>query len=301
MKIYYSLIALFFFIHSYGQDYPKMVVEGATFIYNDHFDGLTPDYFVYHIKGDTVINGIEYSILHLQDYNIDSLGFLKMETTGIPSAFLREDTISKKVYTIIENEDLFEFGVDNFEDSFGPGEYENEYLLYDFSLEVGDTLNSVFEFIITEIETTEKFDYPVRKFSMEVAHPYYEKFGVKYGLFFPFQIGIVDTYFRFLIHYCVTDNYDCEYFVGINSIQDLDIEEYSIYPNPANTTVMIETPNEIIQSIQVFSAEGQLLYNQSAIGTNSLSLDLSRINYVGLMHIVGLTENSRFVDRLIRF
>ena len=77
MKLIYCLITLFFFTNSYGQAYPQMVEEGATWIYVKHYNGATT-YFAYHIKGDTTINGIQYSILNDQGLDLSPDGLLSL-------------------------------------------------------------------------------------------------------------------------------------------------------------------------------------------------------------------------------
>lgn len=95
MKIIYSLLALFFFINSYSQDYPKMVIEGATWIYQHEYNNFnTYNFHVYHINGDTIVNGVGYSIIYLQDFALDSLGFLSISSTGSKAALMREDTLN---------------------------------------------------------------------------------------------------------------------------------------------------------------------------------------------------------------
>lgn len=302
MKLYHSLLALLFSSISYCQEYPQMVVEGATWIYQHEYNNInTYNFHVYHINGDTTVNGIEYSKVYLQDFDIDTLGFLSISSTGIKSALMREDTLSKKVYTIILDESILIYGVNDFEEFFGTGEYEDEYLLYDFSLLVGDTLDSPnFNFTIFDIETVEKFNYEVKKFNIDAGNQYFERFGGEFDLFAQLKLFFVQGGAPTLLHYCITDNYECEVFIGTSSIANLTQSEFSVFPNPADQFVAIKVPNEKILSLRLLTAEGRLMFTQNQINANDITVDLSQINYKGIINIVGITENSRFVKRLIK-
>jgi len=72
-------------------------------------------------------------------------------------------------------------------------------------------------------------------------------------------------------------NHNC--FVAPVGIEEHLIEEdgLSIYPNPSNGQVFVES-NEGIQSIQLFSMNGQLIRNQTLNNLKNFSLDLSSLN-----------------------
>ena len=304
MKCLFSLITLFFFTLSYGQDYPQMVEEGATWIYEQKENGSTT-YFAYHIKGDTTLNGVQYSILNLQDlmYNLD--GIWSITSLSIPLAYLREDVDTKKVFAIIDDATTFSlsFGLslEAFEESHLLGENADEYLLYDFSQEVGDYLGTEIDVEISNIESVEYFDYDVRKFELAGGNPFHEKLGTNEGLFFPHHIFFIGGAFVNLIQYCVTDSFECEVMVGPSDVDNLAASDFIVFPNPADDVVTIKVPNEKIQSLQFFSAEGKLIYIQKGIDSNEFSVDLSNVNYNGLIYIEGITTNSKFVDRIIKF
>ena len=299
MKKLITLIFVLTITISYAQEYPKMVVEGATWMYEVKDNG-NRSYFAYHIKGDTILNGINYSILHQQGVDLDSVGFVRINTNSTLSVYMREDTVLKKVFAIIEDQSILKFGLNEFNDCYGPGDFTDEYLLYDFGQEVGDALNSPYGFQISDIQTSNVLGYQVRKFEIEIGQPFYEQFGDEKELFFPHQLFFIGGYQQNLIQYCVTDNYECEIFVGPTLIADLTQSDFSVFPNPADNLLTIKVPNEKIQSVQLLTAEGRLIYTQNNIDANDISIDLSLINYKGIINIVGITETSRFMKRLIK-
>ncbi|MDF1696057.1 MAG: hypothetical protein P1U56_09510 [Saprospiraceae bacterium] len=296
------LIYLFIFLstYSFAQEYPKMVVEGATWMYIEK-QGGPPDFFAYHIKGDTIINGLTYSILNDQEVELDSFGFLNLTSSGSPAAFMREDTTTKQVFAIIEDESILEFGIDQFEFSYGPGAFEGEYLLYDFGKEEGETLNNPASFFISEIIEDEMFGYDVRKFKLTQAQPVYEIFGDENGLFFPHQLFFNGGAGIDLVQYCVTNNYECSVFIETNSVHDLLSSDFVVYPNPTTEYISINVPKEKIQTLNFFALDGRLLLAVNRIDAHHIDIDLNTIDYNGPIQIVGSTDKSKFSCRVLKF
>jgi hypothetical protein len=109
-KILLLLFIITFSNHLYSQDYKPLLDHYNEWILTYCFNNIcTPDY--YYTNGDTIVDGMNYKVL--DGYHYISRGFL-----------LREDVVQKKVYlkTIL------------------PG-ITTDHLLYDFSLEVGDSID----------------------------------------------------------------------------------------------------------------------------------------------------------------
>ena len=131
-KLPISILVFIFFQNAFSQSYHQLI-RPNTFWEVLHIDGSQLCQYSggnsYFFDGDTVIQGMEYKkvlsykIIHLNPgpfcppYAIDP-------NIIVTSAFMREDTINKKVYV------------------FDP--FENDALLYDFSLSPGDTLKSFY-------------------------------------------------------------------------------------------------------------------------------------------------------------
>lgn len=175
-------------------------------------------------------------------------------------------------------------------------------MLYDFSLEAGDTLASLsFDYTIFDIESVERFNYSVQKFSLDGGNNYFEKFGGEYDLFAQLNLFFTGGGDPSLIHYCVTDNFECEVLVQPLGVKNLSASDFVVFPNPVIDIVTINVPNEKIQALAFFSAEGKLIYEENEIDSNEFTVDLSSLNYKGLIYILGVTDNSRFKEILGKF
>ena len=84
----------------------------------------------------------------------------------------------------------------------------------------------------------------------------------------------------------------------LNIKETADIQ-YSIYPNPANDRLYIETTAEI-EDVVVYSITGVIVSQQSTVNSQrSLSIDLSKLN-TGIYIIKINTENGEIVKRFIK-
>ena len=109
-KILFINLVLLFSINIFSQDYKPLLDTYNEWNVRFCYEGLC-DTDIYYTNGDTLVDGMNFKVL--DGYHYISRGFL-----------LREDVNSKKVYlkAILPN-----------------GIYD--YLLYDFSLEVGDSID----------------------------------------------------------------------------------------------------------------------------------------------------------------
>jgi len=103
-----------------SQAYRAMAVEGATWVYEGwgDFNGYSETYF---IKGDTIIGNTKYK-------NV----FLNSSWYG----YMRDDTITKKVYTSPSLISIFE------ECNLDSLHLEQEILFCDFNYSIGDTIKT---------------------------------------------------------------------------------------------------------------------------------------------------------------
>ncbi len=103
-------LLIFFFSSAYSQKYQKMLGDSNSWsVYNSSYTWNYFEYHYYRTKGDTIIKSINYKNLFFDGYG---------------SGFLREDTLAKKIYYLKDT---------------GAA----EMLLYDFTLQVGDTFKFV--------------------------------------------------------------------------------------------------------------------------------------------------------------
>ncbi len=300
-----SRIILFFVcfsITSSAQDYQEMVVEGATWINTYPSAGTLEDYFVYRLNGDTTLNNTNYKILYFQDFEIGDDDVLRVLSTGIPYALLREDVASRKVYSIFLDEFEFFSGLDieDFELSRLPGEFENEYLLYDYSLEVGDVIGTEYETSVFRIDTIEVFDHTIQNFLLSPGASYYEKIGNPLTLFLPYQVFFIAGGASAVVHYCGGDTEDCEYLTQPLSNDEVFEAEIQIFPNPASTHVNLSFRGTPVRNIQLFASDGRLLHTINNISSNDIRVDLTDLDYRGVMFVTYERDFSRYTDRFIK-
>jgi hypothetical protein len=117
----------FLFLQAKPQSYDSLVVENAqwTVMYDDDGTPWDDDMFGWLLRGDTVLNGLEYKKLYsryFEEPNSDVI--ISQDLTG----FLREDVENRIVYALILSPSTM--GCDTLND---------EYILFDFSYQVGDT------------------------------------------------------------------------------------------------------------------------------------------------------------------
>lgn len=263
----------------FPQSYHKLIRT------NVHWDGyyvVEPEIWCYTSAGriyftdqDTIINGLTYKISKSQ--NIISLnpnGFcppLAVEPVEFNTDFfLREDTISKKVYIYTP-------------DMYGG----KDQLFYDFSLNPGDTLQSSYYFdqnqiyILDSIGTFYLNDGESRKifwfqanYSGYFPTYYIESIGNAQGLYSPLT-EFLESYGGYL---CVKEDSInllgdvCEnYYVGLNEKKAGGL---LIYPNPSSGFFNIDIPAEYDGSVMtLFNFQGvQIKSITLKNGQNSISV-----------------------------
>jgi len=105
-KILLVLCLSFLSIQIEAQTYNRFLKNSSWYESSNSGFGLSISYFYYNQSSDTIINSLAYS---------------KILVTGGTTFFAREDTIVKKVYMLTINDTA-------------------EFILYDFGLNVGDTV-----------------------------------------------------------------------------------------------------------------------------------------------------------------
>lgn len=168
--------------YSYTQEYIPMAVNNARWIITEH-DIFDPNaqiinMYEYLSDGDTLINNLEYTKIYkrLLDPTIIQPPFVPIGDYVL-HGFIRDDSENEKVYAILLHETNQECPINE------------EYLLYDFDVSVGDTLYTcqmLFgDFIVSGIwENTFIYGfftnvYWDERFSADI----YEGIGMNSGLF----------------------------------------------------------------------------------------------------------------------
>jgi len=222
MKNIFLFLSLFcYFNNSFSQEYSPMLEIGKTW----NFKVINDVGFVYYFDleaTETVeINGLTYYHIEATHNNCES--------------FLREDVSEKKIYGIWEGE---------------------EYLHYDFSLEIGDQMWIGGDFLtITDIGYDDFYGLEnLKYFVLDNNYKLIESIGFE-------SIGIADT-----IEYgCLQDQvFELLYLIGINDVlanNNSLLEQILIYPNPVKEVLNIESTYPI-NEIKIYNVLGVLVMEQ---------------------------------------
>jgi hypothetical protein len=212
---------------------------------------------------------------------------------------LREDTTNKRVFAIVWQ-------------NCGNCTPGSEFLLYDFSKNVNDTITECistmqpdFPFII-DSTTTENIWGAQRNIfrtnTYGVEEMLIEGIGYSAGLFAsPNHVPTILNWGIYLYDYCVGTDEECAL---ISSIRDIERDHVKVYPNPASTTLRIEVrepydQNSII-NIRLMSNDGQEIYNEREIGSNVYQLEIEELESGMYFLMVNMQSGQKFVRKIIK-
>jgi hypothetical protein len=252
----------------------------------------------YYISGDTVLNAtacrkIEYKEItgiSLPPWYHCSYPF----TTGttVYAGALHEDTASRKVFLFL------------------PGS-ATDSLLYDFSLGIGDTLDSGMNNSISPNIYIDQID------SVLIGGNYRKRFllgnTVSSGLIegIGSTTGLLDDIFVFECGGylgCVSLNGQtiypdtislCDLMDGVNEFTDLTSELHRvIYPNPASSQLILDCSQNSINSIEVINLTGEIIYS-SVINQASCILNCESFS-PGIYFLKATSGENIFFEKFIK-
>ncbi len=288
-KALLSLFLLFPFI--VNAQYFPLVKEGGIWRQTDSYIPIMPGdlwevyRYQYKIDGDTTINGIDYKKLYSMNY--DSLLVENINLLGA----IREDSL-KRVYYLDNNTAHSPIGSNN--DS-------TEILLYDFSLNVGDTLFVPYTFyssdttqVVESIDSTmiegqwrKRINFFQTTYSPNIRI-WIEGIGDLKGLFFPL-LSEFEDYWTLT---CYEDNnifwtnpelqnygYSC-FDVGIKGSENIEDNSIKVYPDPCynNINFNINYQHKEIE-ISIYNSLGNMVQKLNIEGSNNnIKLNTSSLN-----------------------
>lgn len=230
-KIAIFVCALCFFNTAFSQDYTPMLEIGKIWNMRYHTDfGSSWEFDI--VANETVV--------------IDDLTYFHIEAGPHPNCdtFLREDINEKKIYALWDNQ---------------------EHLIYDFSLDIGD--NAWFQgMLVTDIGYGDFYGMTnLRYYVLDDNWKLIEGIGMEWD-------GIAGS---FGYSSCVYGGYDFVELINMNqtiSVNEIASNKISIYPNPATDKLFINNSNTLnIQSIQLYDVLGKLVLQKL---TNFQQLDV---------------------------
>jgi len=297
--IHFILIFLFIssFSNLFAQPYFKLLKNGRNWIYTRMAPGEEPPVhivlaFALSMQGDTIIQGNSYQKIYQRTLRKNAGSTAIQDPKEILNTYLyaliREDTNARKVYML------------PYSDTISMCQ-PTEHLLYDFSLQEGDTLNEcVLENIylpfmsdISRVDSIRQFvysDLETRAFYMRgifdnygdsfedtglILEGYgYERHGlINYGKNGPLVL---------FQYFCVSDSLDCELLSAVQ--EPIESSKYGILitPNPAQDFIIIQpTPaiqKEIRLTASLLNATGNVVLQRNWNTIDNLKIEVNTLS-----------------------
>lgn len=292
----FSIIANYTF-----SQYRPLPMQNAEWIYWGGINLLscptcTFVYYKYYTNGDTIINTQTYA--KIKKTEIPTINDVSIYPTY--TGAIRQDTLNKKIYIVLTDS-------------------TTERILYDFSLQVGDTVNSVLHDLANDclgfgVETISLIDsilingnyhrvFYIQGSCADMSLSYIEGVGSSYGLIFPNRFDEKESHLS-----CTKVNGQAYYPSStsscdlVTSITNLDIEiSIDIYPNPSNNEINIIIPDaeeSTANIITLFSPLGQILITEK-INNKKNIMDISSLPK-GL-YVLTISMNEKiFIKKIIK-
>ena len=289
----FSLGFLFVLISnfSFAQSYIPLVDTNKVWnVVTDHNFGAKETHVVF-FETDTLIGANMYKKINFSKIPV----YFQIFT---PIA-IREDVSDKKVYALLSG-------------------FQEERIIYDFSLEEGDTFKSLLcqsevEMIVDNIDQVSLFNGEQRKrFSFKnIPEVWIEGIGSNYG--------VVHKY----INYCGTDVsskllcyeegedlvyrdqfIDTCFVSNVSTNQMINKESVSIYPNPSSNFINVvfeSSKNENFVAFQIYDIGGKLvMQNENSLeNINEINLNISNLTQ-GVYTIVINTNETNYYEKIIK-
>lgn len=257
MKTIISFLIIFGFAFTInGQNYIKMLKANSVNNYYDTYAGPPPHYSkLYRFSNDTIIGSDLFMEIEVSSDSINWVG---------GQLFLTEDTLEQKVFLWYN---------------------DSVYLLYDFSLELGDTafiynplygINTI-SMVVTDVDSVILLGKYHKTLEFNYLDFWIEGIGNVHGLLFPGVelVGMSETlvcyYFEDILIY-KNDQYPACFFHSAG-LSDNEIVVEVLFEN---NICKINSP-KIIQHVTVFNPIGKLIV-EKPYKSRQISVDLQSQN-----------------------
>ncbi len=291
MKNLKPAIYFILFCISFGQtvaqdDYIPIIKENSYWFienqpgaaYLEPTSNVNIEYFSFGFRGDTIIENKAYKKLWYKKYNdfIEKFFDNGFSKTGVMS-YMREDIEEKKVYAIYTGEGY-------------PGNCDigKEILIFDFNVEIGDTVQTSCIYknspirIISTINNYESFGFNFRVYTLkpmidngdDIDAYMIEGMGGRSGPIGPLHTSImVATGGTLLYHLCFDEEQNClDQIVSEHEV--LGINSLGVWPNPTNDKINID-----LQTIDFNHHTKVSIFIKNINGRTLLSKSLENINH----------------------
>jgi len=238
-----------------AQNYMPMAIDSSYWILSDNDNCSNISFQTdenitqYYLYGDTVISSIAYKkVSRRTGYKSACFDTVTSYSPFVLYAALRDDTLNKKVYAIL------------FQNQNGtPCPTNQEFMLYDFDLQVGDSIKTNDWCVLGQNEEISSignysiFSIPNVKHFFIGTNVLYEGIGSNLGLFELIFISVSGLQ-QGLIDYC---REGCDLTTSISEKNKLR-EQVSVYPNPSYAIFNIAVPTlkDEVQ-VTIYNLSGQ--------------------------------------------
>ncbi len=229
--------------------------------------------YKYYTDGDTIINSNTY--VKIKKTEIPAINDISIYPTY--TGAIRQDTLNKKIYIVLTDS-------------------TTERILYDFSLQIGDTINSVLHDLANNIascgvETIYLIDsilisgnyhkaFYIQGGCGDMSLSFIEGIGSSYGLIFPNVFGQVESHLSCTKvngqTYYPSNTSSCNLTTSINSLDNTFA--VNIFPNPTtgelNIKIVPSTHSSV--SVIIINTLGEIMFKEKINSTGN-KLDISSL------------------------
>ncbi len=178
-----------------------------------------------------------------------------------------------------------------------PRDSTNEYLLYDFTVQVGDTLHNVFtsygivqDLLVTDV-TTDSIGGVLRRVIHFNGVSWIEGIGCSQGLFAEPFLNVSNVYFTLMCfsvgdtsHYPSADTAPCDFSINLGLKQSSKNNEFQIFPNPANDFLFVSNSLKRVKSIAIYNSIGVQIITIKNLGNDLYKIPIQDLS-IGLYYI----------------
>jgi hypothetical protein len=261
-----------------AQDYHPMLGNTNEWYVIHSFEG---SYTIkYLLKGDTLINGVEYKIMGKEIFT--------------DSILIREDSINRKVYWFKDGKDIvyYDFSL-NKNDSIYLDAFDKNYTDWYFvdSTNTINILGGIRKAIYLKgnVNKLGSRAYPVWIESVgTIGDPYYPEITAN-----PFGVGELSCFFKNGSKIYQSEQSSIYNECIFNGIKSMYFEDINAYPNPTNGKFGLKSSEQLnIQSIKLIDMVGQ----STIINSFNNFFDISRYSAgVYIVSILGLNNKLKII------
>lgn len=277
---------------SHAQSVLPLAVENATWIlfHHDEFWGLD-SYRALKVNGDTILNNITYKRVY--GFALSRTGNNEYYQISEPvlKALMRDDSLDARVYAVF---------VGTVDETDSCTIVQEEVLLYDFALTVGDTITdcrsagNIDPIVIDTIYKNELYGTERRIWVSGSFEVLIEGVGYSLGLFTEGSGIITDDHFTTLVDYCIGTNFECGLYTS--TFTPGRDQNAIIYPNPVQDLLTIHTVHHFSNAV-IYTAMGQFIEKVKLTEDQILQLSeyLPGVYFLVVQDETGESATVRFV------